>query len=159
MGHAIAAAGDDLSVTVRPLTSDFARSTARERILAVLSAFFGALALSLSALGFYGVVSHGVAARRAEFGIRMALGASRMNVLALAVRRIAVLFGIGALLGVPLSIWTARLVSALLFGVQPLDPTIYVVALAILAATGILAAVIPASRAVTINPAITLRAD
>ena len=156
---AIARVDQDLSLTIRPLASDFAVFVAKERILALLAGFFGALALLLSAIGLYGVVSHGVGARRAEIGIRMALGATPVSVIALVVRRIAFLMSIGVLAGVPISIWSARSVSALLFGLQPYDPATYLSAAAMLLTAGAAAAWVPARRAARMNPAITLRAE
>jgi putative ABC transport system permease protein len=157
-----AAIGDvdrDLSLTIRPLASDFAVFVARERILALMSGFFGVLALLLSAIGLYGIVSYGVGARRAEIGIRMALGASRFRVVWLVVRRVAILVSIGVLIGVPVCLWSMRFVSALLFGLQAHDPATYLSAVVVLMAVGVAAAWMPARRAARINPAITLRAD
>ena len=157
-----AAIGDvdrDLSLSIRPLASDFAVFVARERLLALLSGFFGALSLLLSAIGLYGVVSYGVGARRTEIGIRMALGASQFRVVWLVVRRVALLVTIGVLVGVPISVWGMQSVSALLFGLQAHDPTTYVSAVVVLMAVGVAASWVPARRAARINPAITLRAE
>ena len=162
MSSVRAAIGDvdrDLSLSIRPLASDFALFVARERILALLSGFFGALALLLSAIGLYGVVSYGVGARRSEIGIRMALGAGQFEVVWLAVRRVALLVSIGVLVGVPVSMWSMRSVSALLFGLQAHDLTTYLSAVLVLMAVGVAAAWVPARRAARINPAIAFRAD
>ena len=157
-----AAIGDvdrDFSLSIRPLASDFAVFVARERLLALLSGFFGALSLLLSAIGLYGVVSYGVGARRTEIGIRMALGASQFRVVWLVVRRVALLVTLGVLAGVPISVWGMQSVSALLFGLQAHDPTTYLAAVVVLMAVGVAASWIPARRAAKINPAITLRAE
>ena len=162
MASVRAAIGDvdrDLSLTIRPLASDFAVFVARERILALLSGFFGVLALLLSAIGLYGVVSYGVGARRAEIGIRMALGATQSRVAWLVVRRVALLVVVGVLVGVPIGMWSLRSVSALLFGLQPHDPTTYVSAVLVLMTVGVAAAWAPARRAAKITPAITLRSE
>ncbi|MEO8077100.1 MAG: FtsX-like permease family protein [Acidobacteriota bacterium] len=156
---AIAAIDQDLSLTIRPLANDFTVIVARERILALLSGFFGGLALLLSAIGLFGVVSYGVGARRAEIGIRLALGASQFSVVGLVVRRVAVLVAAGLIVGLPVSIWSARLVSGLLFGLHDSDPTTYLSAVALLVAVGGAGAWAPARRAARINPAITLRAE
>jgi putative ABC transport system permease protein len=156
---AIGGVDRDLSLSIRPLSSDFAIFVARERILALLSGFFGALALLLSAIGLYGVVSYGVGARRSEIGIRMALGAGQFHVVWLAVRRVALLVSIGVLVGVPVSMWSMRSVSALLFGLQAHDLTTYLSAVLVLMAVGVAAAWIPARRAARINPAIAFRAE
>jgi putative ABC transport system permease protein len=157
VGAAIADVDRDLSLSIRPLASDFAIFVARERILALLSGFFGVLALLLSAIGLYGVVSYGVGARRTEIGIRMALGASRFRVVWLVVRRVALLVGIGVIAGVPISLWSMQSVSALLFGLQAHDPMTYLSAILVLMAVGVAAAWLPARRASRINPAIALR--
>jgi predicted permease len=156
---AIAGVDSDLALTIRPLANDFALFVARERILALLAGFFGVLALFLSAIGLYGVVSYGVSARRAEIGIRMALGASPFSVVGLVVRRTILLISIGVLVGVPISLWSARSVSALLFGLQAYDPATYLSAVGVLLGVGVAAAWAPARRAVRINPAIALRVE
>lgn len=159
MRAAIADVDGRLPVTVRTLAGDVALSTARERLLAVLAAFLGGLGLFMSALGLYGVVSYGVAARRIELGIRVALGASRFSILWLVGRRIALLLTIGVLVGVPVSLLSARSAAALLFGVGPQDPATYCFALATLVVVGMFAAIIPARRAIAISPASSLRGD
>jgi putative ABC transport system permease protein len=156
---AISDVNRDLSLSIRPLASDFAVFVARERLLALLSGFFGALSLLLSAIGLYGVVSYGVGARRTEIGIRMALGASQFRVVWLVVRRVALLVTLGVLVGVPISVWGMQSVSALLFGLQAHDPTTYLSAVVVLMAVGVAASWVPARRAARINPAITLRAE
>ena len=149
----------DLSLSIRPLASDFAVFVARERLLGLLSGFFGALSLLLSAIGLYGVVSYGVGARRTEIGIRMALGAGQFCVVWLVVRRVALLVTLGVLVGVLISVWGMQSVSALLFGLQAHDPTTYLAAVVVLMAVGVAASWVPARRAARINPAITLRAE
>jgi predicted permease len=156
---AIGGVDRNLSLAIRPLASDFAVFVARERLLALLSGFFGALSLLLSAIGLYGVVSYGVGARCTEIGIRMALGASQFRVVWLVVRRVALLVTLGVLVGVPISVWGMHFVSVLLFGLQAHDPTTYLAAVAVLMAVGVAASWVPVRRAARINPAITLRAE
>ena len=155
---AIAGVDRDLGVSIRPLADDFAGFVARERMLMLLSGFFGVLALLLAGLGLYGVVSYGVGARRTEIGIRMALGSSRASVVGLIVRRVAILMSLGVLIGLPASIWTGYLLSSLLFDVSPADPLTHAAAVLILVAVGVVAAWAPARRAAGVNPAITLKA-
>jgi hypothetical protein len=109
---AIGGVDTQLSISVRPLAADFDLYVARERILALLSGFFGALALLLSAIGLYGLVSYGVGTRRTEIGIRLALGAGQFRVVWVAVRRVALLAAVGVLVGIPISLWSLQFVSA-----------------------------------------------
>jgi hypothetical protein len=156
---AIAGVDRDLGLTLRPLAENLASSAARERLLALLAAFFGVLALLLAGVGLHGVVSYRVGAHRKEIGIRLALGASRGSVVALVVRRIAMLMGIGVLIGVPAGIAIARVSAGLLFGITPYDPLTHASAVLMLAAVGVAAAWAPARRAAHLNPATTLRAE
>src|SRR5205814_4378097 len=93
-----------------------------ERVMAMLSGFFGALAALLATIGLYGVISYVVAMRRNEIGIRMALGASRQNVVAIVIRQTFQLLAVGIVIGVVLSVVVTRGAGSLLFGVQPNDP-------------------------------------
>jgi predicted permease len=149
----------DLELRAHLLADDFSAAVARERLLAVLAALFGGLALLLAGVGLYGVVSYGVGARRTEIGIRISLGASRAGVVGLIVRRVAALICVGVAVGVPISLWGAQYVSSLLFGVSAHDPATHAVAILALASVGLAAAWIPAQRAASINPTTALRAD
>ena len=114
----------DLAVMSRPMQAQIAGALNRERLLAVLSGFFSVLALVLASVGLYGVTSYGVNRRRAELGIRIALGATRRNVVGLVLKRVALLIGSGVVLGSVLSWWAARYIApSLLFGLAPRDPT------------------------------------
>jgi putative ABC transport system permease protein len=161
--HAVIAAitdiDGDLKLSAHLLADDFSAAVARERLLAVLAALFGGLALLLAGVGLYGVVSYGVGARRTEIGIRMSLGASRIGVVGLIVRRVAALMCVGVAAGVAISLLGAQYVSSLLFGVSAHDPATLVVAMLALASVGLAAAWIPAQRAASINPTRALRAD
>jgi putative ABC transport system permease protein len=147
----------DLRLTFRPLADQVDAALTQERVVAALSSFFGALALLLAGLGLYGVTSYSVSRRRAEIGIRMALGASPADVIVLVVRRGALLVAIGIAAGGMISLWTARFVSPLLFGLEPRDPLTLVAAMVALATTGMLAGWVPARRAAHIDPARVLR--
>jgi len=149
----------DLELRAHLLADDFSAAVARERMLAVLAALFGGLALLLAGVGLYGVVSYGVGARRTEIGIRISLGASRTSVVGLIVRRVAALMCVGVAVGVPISLFGAQYVSSLLFGVSAHDPATLAVATLALASVGLAAAWIPAQRAASINPTTALRAD
>ena len=129
----------------------------QERLVAMLSAFFGGLALLLAAVGLYGLVAHAVRARRTEIGLRMALGATPAGIVRLAFQRVGVLIVVGLALGAAGSFWAARFVEALLFQMEPRDPVTFAGAAAVLVAVGVLAAWIPAHRAARLDPATVLR--
>jgi len=140
--------------TIREQIDD---SIFRERLLATLSGFFGALALLLAAVGLYGVVAYGTARRAGEIGIRIALGAERGQVLWMVLRDALALVGLGLLIGLPVSLAAARTVSSILFGIQPADPLAFLFTAAVLAAIGLAAALVPARRAATLDPIQVLR--
>jgi predicted permease len=154
---AVAGVNGDLDVTFRPLGSVVDASLTQERLIATVSGFFGGLALLLAGLGLYGVTSYAVNRRRSEIGIRMALGAAPGGVVRLVLRRVAVLVAVGVIAGVLVSMWAARFVETLLFGLAPRDPMTIGVAAVILTAVGALAGWIPARRASRIDPAQVLR--
>jgi putative ABC transport system permease protein len=147
----------DLRITFRPLADHVDAALTQERVVAALSAFFGALALLLAGLGLYGVTSHSVNRRRTEIGIRMALGASPGGVVVLVVRRAATLIAIGIIAGATGSVWASRFVSPLLFGLPPRDPATLGAAILLLVTVGGLAGWLPARRASRIDPARVLR--
>jgi len=127
--------------------------------MAMLSAFFGGLALLLAALGLYGVMSYAVSRRRTEIGIRMALGAGPAGAVRLILVRVAVLVGLGVAAGTILALWAARFMagSSLIYGLQPRDPATLVAAALVLSLVGALAGYLPARRASRIDPAVVLR--
>jgi predicted permease len=130
-----------------------------ERMIAVLSVAFGALATLLAAIGLYGVMSYAVARRTREIGIRMALGAERSRVLWLVLKEVAMLSGIGIVLGVAGALWLTRQVQSQLFGIAPNDPATMGAAMAALAAVALLAGYLPARRATAIDPMLALRTE
>lgn len=147
----------DLTLSYRVLSEQIASSLTQERVVAMLSAFFGGLALLLAGLGLYGVTSYSVNRRKAEIGIRMALGAPPAGVQRLVLRRVAVQVGLGVGIGVLVSWWASRFIATLLFGLAPQDlPTMLGAAL-VLAAVGAAAGWLPARRAARIDPATVLR--
>jgi predicted permease len=132
-------------------------SVAQERLLALLSGSFGVLALMLAALGLYGVTAYSVTRRRAEIGIRIALGATRGGVTSLVMRRVAVLLLSGVTLGAIAAAWSTQFVGSLLFRLEPRDTATFVAAAIVLLVVGALAGWLPAMRAARANPVDALR--
>jgi predicted permease len=128
-----------------------------ERLMAMLSGFFGLLAVLLAVVGLYGVISYIVAMRRNEIGIRMALGASRGDVIGVIVRQTLVMLALGVGTGVVLSLAAARAASSLLFDLQPNDPLTLTVATVVLVAIALVASFVPARRASRVDPMVSLR--
>jgi len=157
VADALTGVNRDVAITFRPLAEQVNNSLVQERILAMLSGFFGGLALLLAALGLYGVTSYAVSRRRTEIGIRMALGAQPGGVVRLVLRRVALLVAAGIVVGGAATLATARFVSALLYGLQPRDPLTLVAAVLVLGTIGALAGWLPAWRASRIDPARVLR--
>jgi putative ABC transport system permease protein len=146
-----------VSLAFLPMTEQFQGKVVRERIIAILSGFFGGLALLLAGIGLYGVTSYGVSRRRTEIGIRMALGADAAAVIRLVLGRVAMLVGLGVLAGAALSLWAARFVGSLVYGLEPRDPLTLASAAVALAVVGAFAAWLPARRATRIDPLRVLR--
>jgi putative ABC transport system permease protein len=154
---AIGAVNPELALTFRPLASQIDASLTQDRVLAMLSGFFGALALLLAGLGLYGVTSYGVSRRRREIGVHIALGAAPGHVQRLVLSRVSVLVVLGVIIGGMASLWASRFVATLLYGLEPRDPATLIEAAVVLATVGALAAWLPAWRASRIDPAVVLR--
>jgi predicted permease len=146
-----------IAVSFQGFKSMIDGSILRERLMATLSGFFGLLALVLAYIGLYGILSYGVASRLNEIGIRMALGARRGNVLWLIMREAVWLVLIGVAVGLPVIMMTTRLVSTLLYGMQPNDPVSLGLGTAVLFVIAMSAAYIPARRATRVDPLVALR--
>jgi predicted permease len=144
---------------VETLATQVAATLQRERLLATLSSGFGLLALLLSCLGLYGILSYAVARRASEIGIRMALGADRRDVLWLVLRDALRLVLIGAALGVPAALAVARLVASQLFGISAADPGAVVAATLALFAVAAMAGYLPARRATRVDPLVALKCE
>jgi len=134
-----------------------AESLVRERMIATLSGFFGALALLLAAVGIYGVMAYAVLRRTREIGIRMSLGAARRKVIWMVLRDALATTAAGIVIGVPLARWLAGFVATQLYGVKPTDAGTLITACAVLAGVALLAAAIPAWKASRVDPVIALR--
>jgi predicted permease len=147
----------DLAFSFRPLADQVNASLIQERLVAMLSGFFGILALLLAGLGLYGVTSYAVSRRRTEIGIRMALGAAPSGVIRLVLARVTVLVVLGVVVGATVSVWASRFVATLLYGLEPSDPATLAGGAITLAFIGAVAGWLPAHRASRIDPAEVLR--
>jgi len=133
------------------------KSVATPRFNAFLLAGFACLALILAAVGIYGVTSYSVTQRTHEIGIRMALGAERSDVLRMVVRQSLRLAALGTVLGLVAALGVTRVLSSMLFGVQPTDPLTYLTVAAALIGLSLLASYLPARRATKVDPMVALR--
>lgn len=142
---------------VKTLEQIKSESMAGDRLRSMLLGVFAGIALLLSAVGIYGVISYSVAQRTGEIGIRAALGASRIDVLGLILGRGIWMTGAGLAVGFAGALALTRLLATLLFGVGPWDPFTMVVVCGMLASVGLLACYLPARRAAQVDPAVALR--
>jgi len=131
----------------------------RERLMAMLSGFFGFLAALLGMIGLYGVISYLVTQRGQEIGIRVALGANRGQVVWMVMREAGLMLAIGVTVGTALSLAAGRAAESLLFGLKSSDPLTLVAAIGLLVAIGALASFVPARRASQLDPMNALRSD
>jgi predicted permease len=142
---------------VTTLDESFNRNLRQEQLITQLVSFFGALALLLASIGLYGLMAHAVTRRTNEIGIRVALGAQRGTIAWLVLRESLLLVLAGLVLGVPAAIFAARLISSQLFGVTPADVTTLVGAGLVLTVVALVAAYVPARRAMKVDPLVALR--
>ncbi len=134
-------------------------SLVRERLMAMLSGFFGVLAALLATIGLYGVMAYVMQRRRNEVGIRLALGAQPGQVVRMVMRDAAALVLCGVGVGVALSVAAGRSAETLLFGLSPTDVVTYVAAIALLTGIALIASLVPALRASRVDPMLALRQD
>jgi predicted permease len=156
---AITRVNREVSLEFTTLARQVDESLNRERLLATLSGFFGALALLLAMIGLYGVMSYNVARRRNEIGIRMALGAAQPRVLGMVLREVAILIGAGLAIGLAAALATTRLIASFLYGVKSTDPTTLFAAAGVLALVAAIAGFLPARRASRLDPMAALREE
>ena len=147
----------NITVDFQTLSGQLATSLQREKMLAVLSAMFGAVALALAVLGLYGVTAYSVARRRAELGVRIALGALRSRVIRLVLGEVGVVVMLGLAIGAIGARAASTQVAPFLYGAAPTDVMVYVVAALVLAGVAFMAGLIPAWRAARVDPIEALR--
>lgn len=144
---------------VRPMEELIAGGIAQRRTNTLLIACFGAAAVLLAGIGVYGVVSYGVTRRSREIGIRVALGANRGDVLRLVLREGMVMAALGLLFGLGGAWALRRVLESMLYGVTPGDPVAFAGAALVLLAIAVVATLVPARRALRLDPARTMRAE
>lgn len=158
--RALAQVNPDLAVIA---FSSFAEQVqanfSQQAMIAKLTSLFGLLALVLASVGLYGVTAYAVERRTSEIGIRMALGADRFNVLKLVLRGAFLQVAIGLAIGVPATILGGRAMAAQLFGVKPYDPKILLLTTAVLSFAALIASILPAHRAASLQPIRALRTE
>jgi predicted permease len=147
----------NVSVDFHVFQTQIQNGLTRERLMALLSAFFGGLAALLAMIGLYGVISYIVAMRKNEIGIRMALGASRGTIISGILKQTTYVLVIGVTLGVVLALAASQGAASLLFGLQPNDPLALVCAAGFLIVIALVASYVPALRASRVDPSIALR--
>jgi putative ABC transport system permease protein len=144
---------------VRPLAEFVSDDLARPRFAMQLLGGFAVVALLLAGMGLYGVVAFWVARRTSEIALRVAVGARPGDVLWLVMRRTVLLVGGGVVIGLVASMLSARALGGLLYGVTPADPIALVLATVFLVLVAMLAAYLPARRALRVDPIVALRTD
>ena len=141
------------------LTAVIARSIGQERFTLLVLGNFAILAVLLAAVGVYGVIAYFVAQRAQEIGIRIALGAQRADVVRLVTRTVLVGAGTGILLGLGIAVAASRLMSNLLYDVNPIDLPTYAGGAFALLVVATVAALVPTARATRVSPAVAMRAE
>jgi predicted permease len=150
----------DLPISeIVPLNTEFNDELSTEKLLAKLTAIFAGMTLALAAIGFYGLLSFQVVRRTSEIGIRIAMGATRGQVVGLFLRQTAFILICGILPGILLTVLVGRSARTILYGVRETDPWALAIASCVLIAGGLLATLIPARRASALDPIQTLRAE
>lgn len=144
---------NDVTPYTKVVSSDFQQ----QNMIATLTTLFGALGLTLAAVGLYGVMSYSVEQRTNEIGLRMALGADRGHVVRMVLRGAFWQVGIGLGLGIPLAVLAGKLMKDQLFGVKPWDPAMLAAATVLLALAALVASLVPARRASGVEPMVALR--
>jgi len=146
-------------IKVRNLSEQVAATFGQQRLIARLTSFFGVLSLVLASIGLYGVTAYNAGRRVSEIGVRMALGANRGQIVALILRGAFKLILFGLLIGLPLTLGAGRFLGSQLYGFNPYDPAVMLVAVVTLGVSALIASLVPALRASSISPLQALRVD
>jgi len=149
----------NFTLQLNTLEHQIDESLTLQRTLAALSGFFGGLALLLATIGLYGIMAYGIARRRNEIGVRIALGAARGRVVRMVLGEVGRLVTLGVVIGIALALAATRIVKSFLYGVAPNDPLTLALAALSLLAVGFAAAALPATRAARLDPVEALRED
>jgi ABC-type antimicrobial peptide transport system permease subunit len=149
----------EIAIDFHSLAAQIKDGLLKERLLAILSGFFGLLAAILATVGLYGVMAYMVAKRTNEIGIRMALGAAPIQMLELVLSEAGKLCGVGVAVGVVVTLVVGRWAASLLFGLKPYNPAVLATACLGLAVVAVLASMVPARRAARLAPMVALRED
>jgi hypothetical protein len=157
LSESLTKAAPDVTFDFRVLTQQIRWASTQERVLALLAAFFGIVALLLGGLGLYGVTTQAVVERRREIGIRLAIGGRPVHVISAMLVRLAGVVALGITAGLLFSVWIARLAASLLYGIRSNDPTSVVVAALVFSVAALLAAGMASAPAARIDPAEVLR--
>jgi ABC-type antimicrobial peptide transport system permease subunit len=144
---------------VATLDSEVRTSLWQERLVAILSAFFGAASVALAAIGLYGALALSVAQRRRELGIRLAVGARLRHVLQTVCSPMAAGVAVGVAAGLLAAVWLLKFTRSLLFGVDAFDAVSFTAAVGVVVVCSVFAAVLPARRAIRVDPALVLREE
>ena len=144
---------------MRTLDTQIGETLSTERMLATVSTILGALAMVLAMVGLYSVLANAVAQRAREIGIRMALGAERMQVIGMVMSDTLRMVLIGVVVGIPVSLAASRWIASFLYGIKAQDPITYVGIAVLVIAAGLAAAYIPSRRACRVDPMVVLRYD
>jgi len=144
---------------IRAMEDLIADSIGQPRLMSIAMGLFSATALVLSLVGLYGILAQAVTQRRREFGLRVALGAERSNIVAIVLRSGMLRVGMGLAVGIPAALASTRLLERFLFDVAPVDPIAFASVTVLLGAVGLVACLAPAWRALRVDPVISLRAE
>jgi predicted permease len=146
-------------ITVQSMSEQVASNFDQQRMVAQLAGTFGFIAMLLAAIGLYGLTAYTVACRTSEIGVRMALGADRLNIVRLVLRGAFLLVAVGLLIGIPLAIGAGRLLAAQLFEIRSWDPHVFGFSILALGACAAAASILPAHQAASTDPLKALRTD
>jgi predicted permease len=159
VGHEIESLGREYPLSTKTVAQQINQALVEDRVIAMLSSFFGALALLLASVGLYGLMSYAVTRRTREIGIRMTLGAQPLSVLWAALREGLALSLLGIGLGIPCALAASRLIASMLFGLSPHDPATLAAVSLLLLIVALFAGYLPARRASRTDPMAALRME